>query len=364
MRLMTIGLVALAALACQAPDATDGNMDGKKAQATGTTAGPAGEDLKIVPDIDKRVAQFAPVSTTGRPLGPHRRGPPGARQAGRGRPADERDLPAPGLGRQPGRCASSSKATAGSTPPPSATTSPSTSAPGTGSTERKPFLGDKAHPPGAGYYPEDMTKAEFEAWIAKHPGDKEKFSSTVTRDPPRARTAGSPPSPTPRSTPSGSSPPRSSCARPPPSPATPRSRSSWSSRAAAFESDDYYASRHRLDGPRRAGRGHHRPLRDLRGRALRLQGRLRGVRHRQPPRGVHRPRALQGAAPLAGAQPADPRRAQEPHPRHREPDPRRRHRLQRGRHPGRRADGSPSTCPTTSGCARPRAPRRCCCATS
>jgi hypothetical protein len=46
--------------------------------------------------------------------------------------------------------------------------------------ERQPFIGDKPHPPGAGHYPEDMTKEEFEGWLAKHPGDREAFTSTVT----------------------------------------------------------------------------------------------------------------------------------------------------------------------------------------
>ena len=46
--------------------------------------------------------------------------------------------------------------------------------------ERKPFIGDQPHPRGAGYYPEDLTKEAFEDWIAKHPGDKEKLTSTVT----------------------------------------------------------------------------------------------------------------------------------------------------------------------------------------
>ncbi len=44
----------------------------------------------------------------------------------------------------------------------------------------KPFLGAQAHPEGAGYYPEDMTKAEFEAWVEKHPADKEAFLSGTT----------------------------------------------------------------------------------------------------------------------------------------------------------------------------------------
>jgi hypothetical protein len=46
--------------------------------------------------------------------------------------------------------------------------------------ERQPFIGDKPHPPGAGHYPEDMKKEELEEWIARHPGDKEAFLSTVT----------------------------------------------------------------------------------------------------------------------------------------------------------------------------------------
>jgi hypothetical protein len=46
--------------------------------------------------------------------------------------------------------------------------------------ERQPFVGDKPHPKGAGYYPEDLTKEAFEDWIAKHPADKDKLTSTVT----------------------------------------------------------------------------------------------------------------------------------------------------------------------------------------
>ncbi|HXU33733.1 MAG TPA: hypothetical protein VN851_24445 [Thermoanaerobaculia bacterium] len=46
--------------------------------------------------------------------------------------------------------------------------------------ERKPFIGDTPRPKGAGFYPEDLSQADFEAWIAKHPEDKEAFSSGVT----------------------------------------------------------------------------------------------------------------------------------------------------------------------------------------
>ncbi len=42
------------------------------------------------------------------------------------------------------------------------------------------FLGDQPHPAGAGYYPEDMTRAEFEAWIEAHPEDAEAMTSLHT----------------------------------------------------------------------------------------------------------------------------------------------------------------------------------------
>ena len=45
---------------------------------------------------------------------------------------------------------------------------------------REPFIGDLPHPPGAGFYPEDMKKEEFEAWITAHPEDKAAFISPTT----------------------------------------------------------------------------------------------------------------------------------------------------------------------------------------
>lgn len=44
----------------------------------------------------------------------------------------------------------------------------------------KPFYGDKPHPAGSGFYPVDMTKAEFNAWIKAHPDDKAAFTSGYT----------------------------------------------------------------------------------------------------------------------------------------------------------------------------------------
>jgi hypothetical protein len=44
----------------------------------------------------------------------------------------------------------------------------------------EPFLGDTPHPEGAGFYPEDLTKEQFEAWLTAHPGDTNAFRSGFT----------------------------------------------------------------------------------------------------------------------------------------------------------------------------------------
>jgi hypothetical protein len=44
----------------------------------------------------------------------------------------------------------------------------------------EPFLGDRAHPDGAGFYPEDLTATEFESWLEDHPSDREAFTSLHT----------------------------------------------------------------------------------------------------------------------------------------------------------------------------------------
>jgi hypothetical protein len=46
--------------------------------------------------------------------------------------------------------------------------------------EWQPFVGDHRHPEGAGYYPEDMHREELERWLAQHPGDHDAFTSTTT----------------------------------------------------------------------------------------------------------------------------------------------------------------------------------------
>lgn len=46
--------------------------------------------------------------------------------------------------------------------------------------EDEPFYGTSSRPLGATFYPEDMTKADFSAWIEAHPEDKEAFLSPFT----------------------------------------------------------------------------------------------------------------------------------------------------------------------------------------
>lgn len=45
----------------------------------------------------------------------------------------------------------------------------------------KPFIGSTAKPAGAGYYPADMTKEEFEAHVAAHPDQKDALTGYFTR---------------------------------------------------------------------------------------------------------------------------------------------------------------------------------------
>lgn len=44
----------------------------------------------------------------------------------------------------------------------------------------EPFLGSSPHPKGAGFYPEDLTRAELERWLDAHPGDRAAFSAPTT----------------------------------------------------------------------------------------------------------------------------------------------------------------------------------------
>ncbi len=46
--------------------------------------------------------------------------------------------------------------------------------------ENRPFWGDQPMPPGAGFYPEDLTKEAFDAYLAAHPEQREALTSGYT----------------------------------------------------------------------------------------------------------------------------------------------------------------------------------------
>ncbi len=46
--------------------------------------------------------------------------------------------------------------------------------------DNKPFIGSSPKPDGANFYPEDMTKEEFNGWLEEHPEDRASFMSEFT----------------------------------------------------------------------------------------------------------------------------------------------------------------------------------------
>ncbi|WP_437276230.1 hypothetical protein WME90_33970 [Sorangium sp. So ce375] len=104
----------------------------------------------------------------------------------------------------------------------------------------RPFAIDKPHPPGAGFYPEDLSADELHAWIEQHPGDKEAFESLFTlirRD--QGRLVAVPYS---QAYAAWLGPAGALLAEAAALTASESLRRFLRSRAAAFRSDDYYAS--------------------------------------------------------------------------------------------------------------------------
>jgi hypothetical protein len=168
-RTLTLCLMGAAALA--------GAAFGAPARKPAASGGP-----KIVPDIEKRVAQFArtPIHADLSALSPSDRkvldkltaaaklmNEIFLRQAWNGNPALRKEIAA-------------GKGNASGTAEAARQYFDIMFGPWDRLAERQPFIGDRPHPPGAGYYPEDITKEEFEAWLQKHPEDKDRFTSTVT----------------------------------------------------------------------------------------------------------------------------------------------------------------------------------------
>ena len=227
----------------------------------------------------------------------------------------------------------------------------------------RPFVGTLAKPMGAGYYPEDMSRAEFEAWLAAHPGDRAAFA--LRAHPDRAR---------------GRWPARGALRRVLPRTARARRRPPARGRGETGQRQPAALPRDARRGrsrpttttratsrgwtSRRPSRSRSAPTRPTRTDSSASRRRSRPSSRSPIPAESERARPLQGGAAVARAQPAHPRRRQEPQSRHREPDPRRRRGLQPPARPTAASRPSPSTCPTTNGCARRRARRRSCCATS
>ena len=201
-----------------------------------------------------------------------------------------------GVGRQPGAARDSSRRTRPSTASSSSRTSTSCAGRGTGRTTSSPSPSTAPHPPGAGFYPEDVTADAFKAYVVAHPDQKdalESLTTVVVRDGDKLkavallagvrRVAASPPPP--------------SCSRRRRATQNKSLAKFLTSRAAAFAQRRLPPERQGLDGPRLARRADHRPVRDVRRRPARPEGLLRGVRHRERPGRVGEAREVQALLP-------------------------------------------------------------------
>ena len=203
-----------------------------------------------------------------------------------------------------------------------------------------PFVpGVPQKPEGANFYPAGARREEVEAWMKDLPeAERAVGAGLLHDDPPRPRRAPGR-RPVQRRVPGRAGARGGAAAR--------GRRSDRAADAPALPRDAgesvpeqrLLRERRRLDGAGRVDRAHDRPLRDLRGRLVRLQGGLRGVHHaaRRWRDAEARPAVLRAA--VARGQAADRAGAAQPEARRSRPDPRgRRGVLGRRRQP-RRADG-------------------------
>ena len=200
----------------------------------------------------------------------------------------------------------------------------------------EPFGPAGAKPPGAAFYPPDMTKEEFERYVAAHPDQKDALQGlfTVVRRQGNQLAAIR----------------YSTYYRDLLEPAAQRIREAAAitgQRDAEDVPDQARGrihegrlprQRHGLDGSRRADRSRHRTVRGLRRRAVQLQGVVRVVRDGRRPAGEREARRLRARAAGHGAQPARAGAVPESEPRQRVADPSRAGDLHRRRRAPRRAD--------------------------
>ena len=130
--------------------------------------------------------------------------------------------------------------------------------------------------PGANFYPADMTKAEFEAWVKKLPASAAGAGHRILySDPARGGQGPVRSFPTVRRTRRDLNARGVACSIRPPI-ATPNAslKNFLHLRAQAFLEQRLLRERRRVDAARRADRRDHRALRDLQRRTVRLQGRV------------------------------------------------------------------------------------------
>lgn len=172
MRHFAFLLLMAGLIACNAPRQTD-------TQPQADTGARAGADLRIAPDVGQRLAQFAPteisadLSTLKDPertalrhilLASREMDEIFLRQVWRGNPELRTRL----------------ESTQGPLALPARNYFEINFGPWDRLSGMEPFIGTRAHPAGAGFYPEDMTKDEFNSWIQQHPDSKEAMESLTT----------------------------------------------------------------------------------------------------------------------------------------------------------------------------------------
>src|ERR1700724_120593 len=172
-----VGMVALAALAALATSAPPAK--GAVAGAAGNAPAAGAAEVRPVADIERRVAQFipTPLSADLSALGEQERRAL-AELVEAARPLDQIFLRQSWTGNPELR----DRLAAYRGPHAAATLAyfDINFGPWDRLAEWQPFVGDHPRPAGAGFYPEDLTREAFEGWLAKHPGDLRSFTSTTT----------------------------------------------------------------------------------------------------------------------------------------------------------------------------------------
>jgi peptidase M49-like protein len=176
---VALSIVALAQAGCAGRGGTTANAPAAAPTAPAATPTPAAPQLTVVPDVEARVAQFArtPLSADISAL-PQSETKALAEAIAAARFLDEVYL------RQVWTGNPELRDRVAAYDGPHAAAAREYFAINFGPWDRlkgfEPFLSDTPHADGAGFYPEGLTKEDFGAWIAAHPGDANAFRSGFT----------------------------------------------------------------------------------------------------------------------------------------------------------------------------------------